>query len=95
MRNETCNRRGNATSNQGKKDREMPFSGQDSKNHAVAKYQLPTILQLNIEGLTKSKVEVIERLAIKNKVLVILLRETHCDRSENLSIHNFTLAGVT
>ena len=36
------------------------------------------ILQLNIEGLTASKMNVLYYLALQFEVLVILLHETHC-----------------
>ena len=53
----------------------------------------PRILQLNTEGLTDSKMCVIEKLASTTKALVILLQETHCTSADKLVLPNFTLAG--
>ena len=53
----------------------------------------PTTLQLNIEGLTASKICVVSQLAFRHKALVILLQETHCTNADRLVIPNFTLAG--
>ena len=58
-------------------------SSNDNGNSAVSdgrSFQVPTgpaILQLNVEGLTKAKCEVIEQIAIKHNVKVVLLQETH------------------
>ena len=38
-------------------------------------YHHPTILQLNVDGLTSSKIDIIEHLA-QNRTVVILLQET-------------------
>ena len=51
------------------------------------------MLQLNIEGLTSSKIDVVRQLAHKNKALVILLQETHCTDADKLIVPNYTLAG--
>ena len=51
----------------------LPFSG-----HIANKFRRPTILQLNIEGLTASKMNVLHHLAMQSEALVILLQETHC-----------------
>ena len=51
----------------------LPFSG-----HIANKFRRPTILQLNIEGLTASKMNVLHHLAMQSDALVILLQETHC-----------------
>ncbi|KAJ8411106.1 hypothetical protein AAFF_G00181410 [Aldrovandia affinis] len=53
----------------------------------------PRILQLNTEGLTASKISVIEKLAYTFKALVILLQETHCVSADKLVLQNFALAG--
>ena len=66
----------------------LPFSG-----HIINKFRRPTILQLNIEGLTASKMTVLLQLAGKLEALVILLQETHCTSAEKLAIPNFDLAG--
>ena len=53
----------------------------------------PRILQLNTEGLTSSKIDVIEHLANTTKALIILLQETHCITADKLVLPNFELAG--
>ena len=65
----------------------MPFSGQ------LAKYLLPAVLQLIIQGITASKIFVVERLAHMTKALVILLQETHCTCIDKVVTPNFALAG--
>ena len=54
---------------------------------------VPNILQLNVEGLTPSKICVISQLVARHKALVILLQETHCNKADQLAIPNFSLAG--
>ena len=44
----------------------------------------PSILQLNIEGLTAGKMNVLHHLATRFEALVILLQETHCTSAEKL-----------
>ena len=66
----------------------LPFSG-----HIVNKFRRPTILQLNIQGLTASKMNVLHHLAMQSEALVILLQETHCTDAEKLVIPNYQLAG--
>jgi len=69
-----------------------PFSGRGSKN-AVEDDPRPNVLQLNTEGLTASKISIIEQLAYKNKAFIIILQETHCTTADKLVIPNFSLAG--
>ena len=66
----------------------FPFSG-----HIANKFRRPTILQLNIEGLTASKMNVLHHLAMQFEALVILLQETHCTDAEKLVLPNYQLAG--
>ena len=66
----------------------LPFSG-----HIANKFRRPTILQLNIEGLTASKINVLHHLAIQFEALVILLQETHCTDAKKLVLPNYQLAG--
>ena len=66
----------------------LPFSG-----HIGNKFRRPTILQLNIEGLTASKMNVLYHLAMQSEALVILLQETHCTDAEKLVLPNYQLAG--
>ena len=78
--------------------RETPFLGrgnQPSSGRIVKKYRRPTILQLNIEGLTAGKMDVLHRLAEQYEALVILLQETHCTCADKLVLPNFVLAGST
>lgn len=51
------------------------------------------LLQLNIEGLTTAKVDILERIAIKNHVTVIILQETHVENKNILKVPGYTLAG--
>ena len=66
----------------------LPFSG-----HIANKFRRPTILQLNIEGLTASKMNVLHHLAVQSEALVILLQETHCTDAEKLVLPYYQLAG--
>ena len=66
----------------------LPFSG-----HIADKFRRPTILKLNIEGLTASKMNVLHHLAMQSEALVILLQETHCTDAEKLVLPNYQLAG--
>ena len=66
----------------------LPFSG-----HIANKFRRPTILQLNIEGLTASKMNVPHHLAMQSEALVILLQETHCTDAQKLVLPNYQLAG--
>ena len=66
----------------------LPFSG-----HIANKFRRPTILQLNIEGLTANKMNVLHHLAMQFETLVILLQETHCTDAEKLVLPNYQLAG--
>ena len=60
--------------------------------HIANKSLGPTILQLNIEGLTASKMNVLCHLAMQSEALVILLQETHCTNAEKLVLPNYQLA---
>ena len=44
--------------------------------HTVNKFQRPAVLQLNIKGLTASKMNVLHHLAVQYEALVIFLQET-------------------
>ena len=50
-------------------------------------------MQLNIEGLTASKMNVLHHLAVQYEALVILLQETHCNCADKLTIPGFALVG--
>lgn len=54
-----------------------------------------TILQLNIEGLTTAKLEVLSQLTKSNNTAVIMLQETHCTGPEKLKLPGFDLATFT
>ena len=68
----------------------MLFSG-----HIVNTFRRPTILQLNTEGLTASKINVLHHLAVQHEALIILLQETHCTSSKKLKLSSFALAGFS
>ena len=98
-RNQTC-QPGRVTPHpdvqQGPTTRQMPFSGRSDvplSGHTVNKFRRPAVLQLNIEGLTASKMNVIHHLAMQYEALIILLRETHCTCADKLTIPGFELAG--
>ena len=76
--------------------RQTPFSGRDDmplSGHTVNKFRRPAVLQLNIEGLTASKMNVLRHLAVQYEVLVIIPQETHCTCADKLTIPGFALAG--
>ena len=68
----------------------LPFSG-----HIANKFRRPTILQLDIEGLIASKMNVLHHLAMQFEALVILLQETQCTDAEKLVLPNYQLAGFS
>ena len=53
------------------------------------------LLQLNAEGISKAKIQVIEYLATKNLATVILLQETHVTNPDVLNIPGYSLAAYT
>ena len=53
----------------------------------------PAILQLNVEGLTRSKC-VIQRIATKHFASAILLQETHTASKDNIKVYGFSLIGT-
>ena len=76
--------------------RQTPFSGRGDvplSGHTVNKFRRPEVMQLNIEGLTESKMNVLHHLAVLYEALVILLQETHCTCADKLTIPGFALAG--
>ena len=83
----------------GSTNRQKSFSGRGNAiklpflGHIANKFRRPTILQLNIEGLTASKINVLHHLAMQSEALVILLQETHCTDAEKLVLPNYQLAG--
>ena len=64
----------------------LPTSSEDPLN-------IETILQLNIEGLTASKMNVLHYLALQSEALVIILQETHGTDAEKLLLSSYQLAG--
>ena len=48
------------------------------------------LMQLNVEGLTTAKLNVIEQIAIKNKVTITLLQETHKENKNFLKLLGYT-----
>ena len=84
----------------GSANRQTSFSGRGNdriklsfSGHLANKFQRSTILQLNIEGLTASKMNVLHHLAMQSEALVILLQETHCTDAKKLVLPNYQLAG--
>ena len=76
--------------------RQTPFSGRGDvplSGHTVNKFQGPAVLQLNIEGLTASKMNVLHHLAVQYEALVILLQETHCNCADKPKTPGCALAG--
>ena len=49
------------------------------------------LLQLNVEGLTRVKRDLIRHLADINHVNIILLQETHCTEEEKLAIEGYNI----
>ena len=68
--------------------KKLPFLG-----HIANKFQKLTIFQLNIKGLTASKMNILHFLALQFEALVILLQETHCTDAEKLVLPSNQLAG--
>ena len=58
-------------------------------------HQLGPILQLNVEGFTAAKKQVMDQLARNNKVIAILLQEPHCTNPDFLAIAGFELCAHT
>ena len=74
---------------------QTPFSGRGvASKRIVNKFRRPAILQLNIEGLTASKMSVLYHLAAQREALVILLQETHCTSAQRLVLPDYQLAGL-
>ncbi|TKS82867.1 hypothetical protein D9C73_016976 [Collichthys lucidus] len=53
------------------------------------------LLQLNVEGLTIAKINILVQLASTNNVTVITLQETHQENKNILRVPGYTLAGQT
>ena len=84
----------------GSANRQTSFSGRDNvriklpfSGHIANKVQRPTILQLNIKGLTASKMNFLHHLPMQSEALVILLQETHCTDAKKLVLSNYQLSG--
>ena len=54
----------------------------------------PAILQLNVEGLTRSKRDIIKQLAKEHSAVVLLLQETHSSTDEDLKISGYTMVSA-
>ena len=75
---------------------QTPFSGQgDASKRIVNKFRRPTILHLNIDGLTASKMSVLYHLTAQREALVILLQESHCTSADRLVLPDYQLAGFS
>ena len=53
----------------------------------------PAILQLHVEGLTRSKCEAVQRFSTKHSASVILLQETQTTRNDKINVYGFSLIG--
>ena len=51
----------------------------------------PAILQLNVEGLTRPKCQVIQKITTDNAISVILLQEAHATSNEKIKIYGYSL----
>ena len=75
---------------------QTPFSGQgDASKRIVNKFRRPTILHLNIDGLTASKMSVLYHLTAQREALVILLQESNCTSADRLVLPDYQLAGFS
>ena len=72
---------------------EFTPAGKMAEKKRIRKWLPSLILQLNVEGLTASKLDIVERLATQHNVTIILLQETHCQTMGKLVINNYELAG--
>ena len=70
-------------------------AGKMAKKKSIRQGLLLRILQLNVEGFTATKLDIVERLATQHNVTIILLQETHCQTVGKLVIDNYELAGYT
>ena len=61
----------------------------------VKKFLRSTFLQLNIESLTESEINVLHHLAAQRLVLAFILQEIHCMSADKLIISIFVQAGFT
>ena len=89
---------------QGHANQQTSFSGRGDEcvahkllfsGHIIKKFRGPSILQLNIKGLTASKTNVLHHLATQLEAFVILLQETHCTSAEELVLSSHQLVGFS
>ena len=69
-----------------------PFSGRATS--AVIGRGI-VLMQINAEGISKAKTEIITHLATENGATVILLQETHATKPNVLNIPGYNLAAHT
>ena len=75
---------------------QTPFSDRDDAlKRIVNKFRRPAIVQLNIEGLTASKMSILYYLAAQREALVILLQKTHCTPAQRLVLPNYQQTGFS
>jgi exonuclease III len=78
--------------NKQRTNQNSPFKGYLMKGIAQ-------IMQLNIKGFSKSKAEVLERIAMEQKIDILVVQETHtADQKQLLKrghITGFKIAGAT
>ena len=71
---------------------------QSSPEHVATSFVIGcrvVVLQLNTEGISKAKTQVIEHLVSKSGATVILLQETHATNPNSLKIPGYSLAAHT
>ena len=95
-RNQTCqNGRVSTHSDvqRGSANRQTSFSGRGNiwKNIPFSSHIV--ILQLKIEGLTASKMNVLHYLALQFEAIIMLLQETHCTNAGKLVLPSYQPAG--
>ena len=67
----------------------------DALKCIVNEFRRSAILQLNIEGLTESKMGVLYHLAAHRQTLFILIQETHCTSAQRLLLPDYQLPGFS
>ena len=76
--------------------RKTPFLGRGvASKRIINKFRRPAILQLNIEGLVTSRMNVLYHLAAQREALVILLQGTHFTSAQRLALPDNQLAGFS
>ena len=72
----------------------MSLSGRAATPTAIPGPGL-VLLQLNVEGLTTAKLNIIQQIITKNNVIFVLLQETHTDNNKFLKLPGLSLTAHT